>query len=794
MPPPAPSLLSRPRPATTAPAPPVRRAGTPGPAAGMQHTVGNAATASLATTSGPGPGAQNTLGNAATAAALSGAGAAAAGDQNAVGNAAVAASPAPPSRASGPMGWVLNFVRDHARSLPGYDLLGVILGRDPVTQQPIERSAVNLVSAVLALVPGGGQLFQNLLQAQVIQRATAWFANEIAALGFTWDYVRGLFGRAWDALSVWDLASPGRAWEKLKAVFGPPLARLGSFVVRAGRKVLEFVFEGALALAGAGAARVLGVFRQIGAVFGLIIADPVAFLGNLIRGVRGGITQFAGNIVEHLKAGLRAWLLGNLGGAGVEIPDKFDARGVLRLVLSVLGLTWRAVRLRITRVIPEPVVRRLESSLALVRTLATEGLPGLWRLVVQRAGDIVALVVDQIRGFVVEKIVKAGIVWLAALFNPAAAVIRAVKSIYDITMFVIERAQQITEFVTAVLASISAIAQGATRAAADLVERSLARALPVVLGLLANLVGLTGISKRVQSVIRTVQAPVTRAVDYVVGVIVTAGRKLWDKLRGRDDSKPAERGAGGTDQDKLDAAALAAQRVLARYAGRPVGVDEVAPQLATIRGQYGLRRLTLVENGPVWAIEAEINPKKTVSTDATVSGPKRGDHVFALGLGKTLQDMHAQALTTLGGVDLARSPAARVLVENLASATARAGAIPELVVRKTSGHASGGDAHSRLYGDASRNALLAVHTVAVTLARYYHDPTQRLPVDLLARHLAASAAQAGLAVNRWLDTAVDRESVPLVPADKAGEFQRGQQLLSAIRGQLLGTLTRLSGR
>src|SRR5262249_20571887 len=152
---PAPAMLKAPRPATATPAPAAAR--TRPAAARTTPATGNPASTM-----------QSRMGNSATAAALSSPslsnpGADPMRAQATVGNAAVAGNPtsAPPSQATGLSGKVLNFLRDHARSMPGYDLLGFVLGRDPITQQPIERTAVNLIYAVLALVPGGQQMFQN---------------------------------------------------------------------------------------------------------------------------------------------------------------------------------------------------------------------------------------------------------------------------------------------------------------------------------------------------------------------------------------------------------------------------------------------------------------------------------------------------------------------------------------------------------------------------------------------------------------------------------------------------------
>src|SRR5262249_52445025 len=146
------------------------------------------------------------------------------------------------------------------------------------------------------------------------QRAGDWFGAEVAKLGLTWEVIRGLFSRAWDALGVTDLLNPGGAWEKIRGIFGPPLVRLRDFAIAAGKKLLEFVFEGALSLAGSAGQRVLAIFRRIGETFQLIVADPVAFLRNLLNAVKGGFQKFVSNIVDHLRNALFQWLTGALSG------------------------------------------------------------------------------------------------------------------------------------------------------------------------------------------------------------------------------------------------------------------------------------------------------------------------------------------------------------------------------------------------------------------------------------------------------------------------------------------------
>ncbi|SEF22045.1 Novel toxin 21 [Amycolatopsis pretoriensis] len=287
----------------------------------------------------------------------------------------------------------------------------------------------------------------------------------------------------------------------------------------------------------------LGVLSRAANAVELIIKKPIEFLGNLVNAVKTGVVNFGANIVQHLKEGLKGWLLGNLASAGIEIPEALDAKGILKMVLSILGLTWASVRARILRFIPEPVLAKLEQTLGVVKILITEGVPGLWRWVVEKLGDLKEMVLGQIKEFVIEKIVKAGITWIISLLNPAAAFIKACKAIYDIVMFFVEKASQIKEFVDSVLDSVESIARGGAGAVAGLIERTLGRALPMVLGFLASLLGLGGISEKIKSVLEKVQAPVGKVVDSVVGTVVKAGKKIWSKLKGgkkkTDDAHPA---------------------------------------------------------------------------------------------------------------------------------------------------------------------------------------------------------------------------------------------------------------
>lgn len=364
----------------------------------------------------------------------------------------------------------------------------------------------------------------------------------------------------------------------------------------------------------------LGVLARAAGAIEKIIKDPIAFLGNFVNAVKGGIQNFASNIWNHLKKGLQAWLLGALAEGGIELPEKFDLKGIVQLVLSILGLTWQRVRARIVAKIGEPAMAFVEKGFEVVKILVTQGLGGLWTWVLEKVGDIKEMVMSQIKEMVVTQIIKAGITWLISMLNPAGAFIKACKMIYDVVMFFVEKAAQIKEFVDAVLDSVESIAAGGVGAVASKVENTLAKMLPVLIGFLASLLGLGGISGKIKKIIETIQKPVTQVVDWVVGKAVTFGKKflagakrLGAKLKkklGIKDETPAQK------QARLDKGVAAGVTAVNRFAGKPVGDAILRPLLAAIRMRYRLTRLEPVLEGKKWSVAGAVNPNKKLPTDA----------------------------------------------------------------------------------------------------------------------------------------------------------------------------------
>jgi hypothetical protein len=161
----------------------------------------------------------------------------------------------------------------------------------------------------------------------------------------------------------------------------------------------------------------------------------------------------------------------------------------------------------------------------------------MWDDLKTRVGDLRKELIDKVIEYARPAIIIAGITWILSLLNPASAFVRAVKLIIDIVRFVVTQARQIFDFVNAVLDAVIAIAKGSGGGVPGLIERALVRAIPVLLGFLATLLGLGGLAARVKRIVQAMSKPVGRAIDSVVDKLVGLIKKAWAKLKSKLDKK-----------------------------------------------------------------------------------------------------------------------------------------------------------------------------------------------------------------------------------------------------------------
>lgn len=425
----------------------------------------------------------------------------------------------------------------------------------------------------------------------------------------------------------------------------------------------------------------LNVLARVAEVVNQILKDPIGFLGNLLSAIKQGFNQFVDNIGTHLQKGLISWLTGSIAEAGITLPESFDLKGIFQLVLQILGVSFEQIMGKVSKVLGFDVTAVYDQIMQLVQIYQEEGLAGLakygltkligqegvdalmevvrlfeviksgdfgqlWQIIQGHLSTLKEMVLGKIEEFIADRVIKAGITWLIGLFNPVGAFIKACKMIYDVVMFFIENGSKIMALINAIIDSMAAIAGGNISAAANFIEQTLARAIPVAISFLSSLLGLGNISGKVKEIIESVRSAIDSAIDKVLNskpVQLVAGfiKKAIAKVKslvalGVDKVKsglglgtPAETAVSGTapeaettaesEDPRLTAATTALRTAEAeRAAGDNAITSEEAAEIAqTVKQQYPIfKSITPVEGKTTWDYEYVLQPTR-------LSGSKR---------------------------------------------------------------------------------------------------------------------------------------------------------------------------
>jgi hypothetical protein len=355
-------------------------------------------------------------------------------------------------------------------------------------------------------------------------------------------------------------------------------------------------------------AKLMAVIKKGEEAIKLVLADPIGFLGNLLAALKLGFNRFVANIWDHLKKGFMTWLFGELASSGIAIPTDLSLGSILKLVLGVLGLTWERAKTEAVKMIGPTAVTIITKVVEYIQALWQGGPAALWEKVKEDLSNLKAMVIDAIQDWLIVTIVKKAVAKIVSMFNPVGAIIQAISMIYNVVMFVIERASQILAFVEAVVNSIATIAKGNISAAATWIEAALGRLVPVVIGLLAGLLGLGGIGAKIKELVTKAGNVVWGAIRKFFKRAIDFVKKMWGKLTGKKEAKPDER----TDAQKkadLDKAVAETNTALAEESRQAAAKRS----LKRIKERYRLTRAEIVvderkKGTTLFHAELEINP------------------------------------------------------------------------------------------------------------------------------------------------------------------------------------------
>lgn len=484
-----------------------------------------------------------------------------------------------------------------AQGTRGYDLLKAILGEDPITGEPVPRNADTLVGGFMKLI-GQEDVWENIKKGKAVAKAWAWFQGALEGLmGFVRSVPRKIINTI-TSLTFQDIVTVAGAFTKVVGAFGNIATDFISWGVNQVLSLLEILFSVV-------APGVMPYIKKAQAAFVTIIKNPIGFVGNLVRAGKLGFEMFAGNILTHLKTALIKWITGPLGEAGVYIPKSFSLMEIVKLVLSVLGLTWQNIRSKLVKIIPEPVLVGLEKTAGILVTLVKDGPAAAWEQIKAELSELKDQMIAQVTQMITTEVVKAAVVKLVSMLNPAGAVIQAIIAIYNTVTFFIQKINQIAAVVASFIDSISAIASGQVSNAAKKVEQTMANTLTVIIAFLAKFAGLGNIPEKLVGIIKKIRQPIDKGLDKIVVWLGNLLKKAAGAVL-----------QAGVPQDPKERLRLGMQAAAAgiRTLSGTLTQSLIAPLLSVIKARYGFLQLEAYVRNGTWWVRGKVNPPDEVDT------------------------------------------------------------------------------------------------------------------------------------------------------------------------------------
>jgi Domain of unknown function (DUF2431)/Domain of unknown function (DUF4157) len=141
-----------------------------------------------------------------------------------------------------PLKWVREHVSDAAYNIPGYRLLTVLIGRNPITGEDVDRSAANILRGMVELVPVvGHQIEQALDKYGVFDKIGNWLEKKIQEMFAVGRAIKQDWDNFVDDLGWTDIRHPIKVVEDALGVFERAIERIGKFIAGVVIDILEML-------------------------------------------------------------------------------------------------------------------------------------------------------------------------------------------------------------------------------------------------------------------------------------------------------------------------------------------------------------------------------------------------------------------------------------------------------------------------------------------------------------------------------------------------------------------------
>jgi hypothetical protein len=123
------------------------------------------------------------------------------------------------------------YFANKAENIPGFTMLTVVIGYNPITNARVARSAGNIMKGLIQMVPGGKLISDALESHGIFDQVSSWVNQQFEALkdigAAVWQSIEGFI----KGFKLSDLTDLGGLWERAKALVTAPIERVKTFAI-----------------------------------------------------------------------------------------------------------------------------------------------------------------------------------------------------------------------------------------------------------------------------------------------------------------------------------------------------------------------------------------------------------------------------------------------------------------------------------------------------------------------------------------------------------------------------------
>jgi hypothetical protein len=135
---------------------------------------------------------------------------------------------------------------DWANVIPGYRMLTILIGINPINMATVPKTPANIFRALIEFIPGGGLVTKALDNYGIFDKIANWVGEQVSALGMTAGMFIDAIKTFIDGLKLSDVLHLGDVWDRAKAIFTGPIDKLIAFAKGLITGIIKFIKDAIL--------------------------------------------------------------------------------------------------------------------------------------------------------------------------------------------------------------------------------------------------------------------------------------------------------------------------------------------------------------------------------------------------------------------------------------------------------------------------------------------------------------------------------------------------------------------